>query len=64
MRLHLRILGLDVIDLDLTTDTATHEAADEYDPATALTGGNLGAYPIDAGPTDRYMGFSNGREVE
>ena len=62
MRLHLRILGLDVIDLELTTATATYEAAEEYDPATALTGGTLGAYPIDAGPTDRYMGFTSGLE--
>ena len=33
----------------------------EYDPATALSGGSTGAYPIDAGPTDVFLGFTNGR---
>lgn len=65
MRLHLRIFGLDLLDLEVTTESAPYEAADEYeDPASVLSGGNLGAYPIDAGPTDRYMGFTSGLEDE
>ena len=60
MRLVVRLLGLDLLDVELVTDTAT----DEDDCSRDLSGGNLGAYPIDAGPTDRYMGFTSGLEYE
>lgn len=58
MRLSIRILGLDLLDIELTTETPEPE----YDQARDLSGGTLSSYPIDTGPTDRYMGFTNGRE--
>lgn len=61
MRLHVRVFGLDLLDVELTTD-APVESDEDDDCSRDLSGGNLGAYPIDAGPTDRYMGFTNGRE--
>lgn len=63
MRLIVRFLGLDLLDLELVTDSPAYEAGED-DCSRDLSGGNLGAYPIDAGPTDRYLGFTNGREVE
>ena len=56
MRLTLRMFGLEILHLDAATE-------DEPDDDTArdLSGGNLTADRIDAGPTDRYMGFTNGR---
>ena len=63
MRLVVRFLGLDLLDLELVTDSAPYEAAED-DCSRDLSGGNLGAYPIDAGPTDRYMGFTSGLEYE
>ena len=63
MRLTLRILGLDVLDLELATDSPAYEP-DEPDYSRDLSGGSLGAYPIDAGPTDWHIGFTNGREVD
>lgn len=62
MRLTVRFLGLDLLDIDLSTEPTAPELEDDYDPATVLSGGTLGAYPIDAGPTDWHMGFTNGRE--
>lgn len=64
MRLVVRLLNLDLLDVELTTDSPAYEAGEEYDPASVLSGGSLGAYPIDAGPTDRYMGFTSGLEDE
>lgn len=58
MRLTVRFLGLDLLDVELSTD-----AAAELDGAE-LAGGTLGTERIEAGPTDRYMGFTNGREVD
>lgn len=59
MRLTIRAFGLDLLDVELATDSPAYEA-DEPDYSRDLSGGNLGAYPIDAGPTDRYMGFTSG----
>lgn len=58
MRLTVRMFGLDLLDVELATDTDA-----EDDTARDLSGGNLVSDRIDAGPTDRYLGFTNGREV-
>jgi hypothetical protein len=55
MRLVIRFLGLDLLDVDLTTDAA------EEDTARDLSGGNLGSECIE-GDGDLYLGFTNGRE--
>lgn len=57
MNLTVRFLGLELFSVDLTAD----EQADE-DFARDLSGGTLGTDHIEPGPTDRYMGFTNGRE--
>lgn len=63
MRLVVRLLGLDLLDVELSTEpTSPGLEAAEDDFSRDLSGGTLGSYPIDAGPTDRYMGFTNGRE--
>jgi hypothetical protein len=62
MRLVIRILGLDLLDLELDTSAPYEDAED--DCSRDLSGGTLAAYPIEAGPTDRYLGFTNGREVD
>lgn len=53
----IRILGVEVFAI--STEPAT-----EYDQASDLSGGTTSYDRIDAGPTDRYLGFTNGREVE
>lgn len=63
MRLVVRILGLDLLDLELVTDSPAYEAGED-DCSRDLSGGTLAAYPVEPGPTDRYLGFTNGREVE
>ena len=55
MRLSISILGTEVFAI--STDPEPDE-----DTARDLSGGNLGSDHIEAGPTDRYMGFTNGRE--
>jgi hypothetical protein len=62
LRLTLRILGLDVLDLDMSTDSPFPEPDD--DPGWALSGGSLTTDRIEDGPTDRYMGFTMGMEDE
>ena len=57
MRLTIRLLGTEVFHV--STDPEP-----EDDTARDLSGGNLGSDRIEAGPTDRYMGFTNGREVD
>lgn len=59
MRLIVRAFGLDLLDIELTTETAEYE-----DEGSALNGGYLGSDRIEAGPTDRYLGFTNGRESD
>lgn len=56
MRLVIRFLGLDLLDVDLTTDAV------EEDTARDLSGGNLGSECIEGATTDRYMGFTGGWE--
>jgi hypothetical protein len=56
MRLTMRLLGVEVLHISNDPDTA-------YDPASDLSGGTTGiASEVYAGNTDRYMGFTNGRE--
>lgn len=52
-----RFLGLELLHIELSTD-----AAEGIDTARDLSGGTTGIERIDAGPTDRYLGFTNGRE--
>lgn len=62
MRLIVRLLGLDLLDVELVTSAPCEGAED--DCSRDLSGGTLAAYPNDAGPTDRYMGFTSGLEYE
>ena len=55
MRLTIRLLGAEVLHLSTEPD------ADE-DTARDLSGGNLGSDRIEAGTTDVFLGFTNGRE--
>jgi hypothetical protein len=61
VRLTVRLLGLELLTIEASTDDAAE--ADE-DTERDLSGGTLGTERIEAGPTDRYMGFTNGREVD
>lgn len=54
MRLTIRILGLNLLDIEITTDT------DEEYKGRDLSGGYLGSDSIDPGPTDKFMGFTLG----
>lgn len=57
MRLSIRFLGLELLTIEASTDEADVEGAE-------LAGGTLGTERIQvAEETDRYMGFTNGREV-
>lgn len=60
MRLVIRLLGLELLDVDLTTDAP----AEDEDVARDLSGGLLACEHIEAGTTDRYMGFTGGWEGE
>lgn len=60
MRLTIRLLGLDLLDLELTTD----QGEDDDDTARDLSGGELGCMALEVGQTDHYLGFGNGREVD
>ena len=62
MRLAIRFLGLDLLSIEASTDEPGEPGED--DTARDLSGGELGSYRVEVGPTDRYMGFTNGREVE
>lgn len=59
MRLTIRAFGLDLLDVELSSGEA-----EEVDLARDLSGGYLSSTLVDDGPTDRYMGFTNGREDE
>lgn len=56
MRLTIRLLGTEVFHMSTEPEAAE-------DPAVHLSGGDLGSLVIEAGPTDRYLGFANGREA-
>lgn len=58
MQLTIRLLGTEVFHISTESET------DEDDTARDLSGGYLGSMTVDVGDTDRYMGFSNGREVD
>lgn len=60
MRVTLRLLGLDVLDLELTTGSTSPEPED--DTQRDLSGGYLGSTAIEAGNTTITMGFTNGME--
>lgn len=64
MRLIVRLPGLDVLDLELSTGSAPYEDAEEDDCSRDLSGGTLGSDRVDAGPTDWHLGFTNGREAD
>jgi hypothetical protein len=57
MRLTIRFLGTEVFHIDTDPD-------EDDDKQRDLSGGNLEGRPLDVGPTDTVMGFTNGREVE
>jgi hypothetical protein len=60
VRLAIRFLGLDLLDIELSTETPDAEE----DLARDLSGGELGSNVLEVGSTDRYMGFTNGRDDE
>jgi hypothetical protein len=57
MTLTLRLFGLEILHVEASTDPPDEDEDTERD----LSGGTLTAERIDAGPTDRWMGFTNGR---
>lgn len=59
MRLTIHFLGLELANIEITTDPAEYD-----DPARDLSGGELGSTLIEVGDSDRYMGFTNGREAD
>ena len=59
MRLTIRILGLELLDIDLSTD-----ARDDEDKARDLSGGSLSSDAHEVADTDHFMGFTNGRSCE
>ena len=58
MRLAVTFLGLDLFSVDLSTEPDQPE-----DCSRDLSGGTLSYDRIEVASTDRYMGFTNGREV-
>jgi hypothetical protein len=58
MTLTLRLFGLEILHVEASTDPPDDE---DEDTERDLSGGTLTAERIDAGPTDRWMGFTNGR---
>lgn len=57
MHLTIRVLGLEMLHVDLST-----EADDGDDKARDLSGGSLGSDAHEVGETDHFMGFTNGRD--
>lgn len=57
MHLTVRILGLELLHIELATETddPDHKARD-------LSGGSLGSEALDVGHTHHFMGFTNGRD--
>ena len=53
-----------MFNLDILTFAISTDVPAEYDHASDLSGGTTSCARIDAGPTDLYLGFTNGREVE
>lgn len=57
MRLTIRVLGLDLLDVDLSTDSSSPEPDDT---SRDLSGGTLCSDRIESGG-DLFLGFTNGR---
>ncbi len=55
-----RFLGLELLHIAASTEDAACEPEGDY--SRDLSGGTLCSDHIEVGPTDRYMGFTNGRE--
>lgn len=60
MRLTVRLLGLDLLDLEVTTRYQSDTTEEDDDAWVHLSGGTTATDRIDAGPTDHYMGFTGG----
>lgn len=58
VRLAVTFLGLDLLSIEISTDTETGDCSRD------LSGAYLGSDRIDAGTTDCFLGFTNGREVD
>jgi hypothetical protein len=56
VNLTLRLFGLEILHIEASTDPPF----EDEDKARDLSGGTTGYDRIEAGPTDRYMGFTNG----
>lgn len=61
MRLTVWLFGREVFTVSTDPDSiaGSPDSSDEH-----LSGGTLGCNVIDAGPTDLYLGFTNGRSDE
>ena len=59
MRLTLHALGW-TLDWSLEPTAADDQATE----TSSLDGGTTASDRIDPGPTDRYLGFTNGREAD
>ena len=57
VNLTIRLFGLELLHIEASTEDVEADGAE-------LAGGTLGCERIEAGETDRYMGFTNGRECE
>jgi len=57
VRLSIRFLGLELLAIEASTDEAEVEGVE-------LAGGTLGTERIEVSGVDRFMGFTNGREVD
>jgi hypothetical protein len=61
MRLVIRVMGLDLLDVELTTAT---EPEAEDDPAAALNGGSTGAMPMGFTPSPGDQRWQKSAELE
>jgi len=61
MRLSIRFLGLDLLDLDLSTDSPSPEPDDR---ARDLSGGTTAAYPVGFTPSPGDQRWEKGLDLE
>lgn len=61
MILVIRALGRELLHVNLSADSPSPEPDDK---ARDLSGGNLESARIEVDGTDRFMGFTNGRESD
>jgi hypothetical protein len=59
VQLTIRFLGAELLHLDLS-DSPPQEP--DEDTTRDLSGGYLASTPVEAGKTEMYMGFTNGRQ--